>query len=227
MPKETFFNLPEIKRNRILDVLLEEFANHKYQDVSVDRIVDQAGISKGSFYQYFDDKTDSYLYLLQLAMDEKISFMSSFPPPNQDADLFEVLRSMIEAGINFQFSNPRLGKLGYRATMDDVPLPEETRSLISQSGSGYFRTMIQSGIEEGAIAPEIDPELGAFILNTIFTNLGVFVLDRYQLDSEQLMEKGAGLFSRSDIKGTIHQTLDMLERAFKNPILEKDIDDPS
>ena len=227
MPKETFFNLPEIKRNRILDILLEEFANANYQDVSVDRIVDQAGISKGSFYQYFDDKRDSYLYLLQLVMDEKISFMSSFPSPNQDADLFEVLRSMIEAGINFQFSNPRLGKLGYRATMDDVPLPEETRSLISQSGSEYFRTLIKSGIKEGAIAPEIDPEVGAFILNTIFANLGVYILDRYQLDSEQLMEKGAGLFSRSDIKDTIHQTLVLLERAFRSPIMEKNIHDPS
>ena len=61
MPKETFFNLPEVKRGAILDAALEEFAAYPYDQASVNRIVARAGIPKGSFYQYFENKKDLYL----------------------------------------------------------------------------------------------------------------------------------------------------------------------
>ena len=148
-------------------------------------------------------------------MDEKIKFMSSFQPPEDDAGLFDVLRQMIEAGLEFEFSNPRLGRIGYRATMDDVPLPEETRALINQSGSSYFTSLLETGISEGTIDPALDSEVGAFIFNTVFSNLGEFILEHYQLAPEQLMEEGPSIFSSSEIKNTIHQTLDILEKGFR------------
>ena len=61
MPYETFFNLPEEKRQTIFDILLEEFAENDYNSVSISRIVNRAGIAKGSFYQYFEDKKDLFL----------------------------------------------------------------------------------------------------------------------------------------------------------------------
>ena len=66
MPKETFFNLPEAKRQRIIDLALAEFAEKDYDTASISRIVSQAGIAKGSFYQYFENKEDLYTYLLTL-----------------------------------------------------------------------------------------------------------------------------------------------------------------
>ncbi|KYG90046.1 hypothetical protein A0U40_07335 [[Bacillus] sp. KCTC 13219] len=62
MPKQTFFNLPEEKKQRIVDVTYEIFTNTKYEDVNIRDIAKKSGISVGSFYQYFHDKDDLYLY---------------------------------------------------------------------------------------------------------------------------------------------------------------------
>lgn len=82
MPKETFFNLPEEKRQRILDLAIEEFAHHDYQNASISRIVAEASIAKGSFYQYFEDKADLYRYLLNLIFQEKQRVLATIQPPD-------------------------------------------------------------------------------------------------------------------------------------------------
>lgn len=56
--KKTFYNLPEEKRQRIIDAIMKEFAGSTTEKVSINRIVKSANISRGSFYQYFDDKVD-------------------------------------------------------------------------------------------------------------------------------------------------------------------------
>lgn len=63
MPKDTFLNLSEEKRNRIIDSAVLEFFKAHYNKVTIDSIVNWAGISKGSFYQYFENKDDLYKYL--------------------------------------------------------------------------------------------------------------------------------------------------------------------
>lgn len=64
MPSETFFRLPEEKRNRFLNAAWDEFARVRFGDVSINQIIKKAGIPRGSFYQYFIDKEDLFLYLL-------------------------------------------------------------------------------------------------------------------------------------------------------------------
>lgn len=48
MPKQTFLNLSDAKRKAFLEIALEEFANNDYNTASVSKIVEQAGIAKGS-----------------------------------------------------------------------------------------------------------------------------------------------------------------------------------
>lgn len=58
MIKKTFYNLPEEKRQRIIEAIMKEFASATTEKVSINRIIKTANISRGSFYQYFDDKVD-------------------------------------------------------------------------------------------------------------------------------------------------------------------------
>lgn len=48
-------------------IALEEFADRDYDGASVSRVVARAGIAKGSIYQYFIDKKDLYLHLVDEA----------------------------------------------------------------------------------------------------------------------------------------------------------------
>lgn len=64
MCTETFLRLPAEKRNRFLDAAWEEFTVVPYAEVSINKIIRRAGIPRGSFYQYFTDKSDLFSYLL-------------------------------------------------------------------------------------------------------------------------------------------------------------------
>lgn len=64
MPTATFFNLPPPKREKLLNAAAMEFARKPHSEVSINRIIQSAEIPRGSFYQYFTDKTDLFLYIL-------------------------------------------------------------------------------------------------------------------------------------------------------------------
>lgn len=65
MPTSTFFNLPPPKREKLLCAAITEFARRPYGEVSINRIIQGAEIPRGSFYQYFADKTDLFRYVLR------------------------------------------------------------------------------------------------------------------------------------------------------------------
>lgn len=69
MPTETFFRLPEAKRETLLRCARQEFARVPYPDASINRIIHAAGISRGSFYMYFADKADLFLHLMDQFVD--------------------------------------------------------------------------------------------------------------------------------------------------------------
>ena len=56
----TFERLPQEKRDRILQAARTEFIRYPYEKTSINRILAEAEVPKGSFYQYFDDKSDLF-----------------------------------------------------------------------------------------------------------------------------------------------------------------------
>lgn len=58
MIKKTFYNLPTEKQSRVKKAIFCEFTTHPQDKISINRIIKMANISRGSFYQYFDDKVD-------------------------------------------------------------------------------------------------------------------------------------------------------------------------
>lgn len=66
MPTNTFRRLPAAKKRRLLHAAWAEFSQYSYADSSINRIVFAADIPRGSFYQYFINKEDLFLYLLEV-----------------------------------------------------------------------------------------------------------------------------------------------------------------
>lgn len=65
MPTQRFFNLKEEKRKVILDAAVHEFTRVPFSEVSINKIIKEADISRGSFYTYFEDKKDLARYILR------------------------------------------------------------------------------------------------------------------------------------------------------------------
>lgn len=85
MPKELFFTISETRRQTLIDASIEEFSNHLYFETSINQIIKNAKIARGSFYQYFVDKEDLYFYIINSILRTKIyEFMKKMDFSNRD-----------------------------------------------------------------------------------------------------------------------------------------------
>jgi len=64
MPTQTFINLSKEKKEKIIHFAIKEFASNPFSEVSINKIIKNAKISRGSFYTYFADKYDLLIYLM-------------------------------------------------------------------------------------------------------------------------------------------------------------------
>lgn len=66
MPKKTFYNLSDEKKEKIIEVLKKNFEQKTIFEANVKEIVEELQIARGSFYQYFVDLEDSYFFILDM-----------------------------------------------------------------------------------------------------------------------------------------------------------------
>ena len=83
MPSETFSNLTKEKKERLINASIEEFSNNLYNNASINRIIKNARIPRGSFYMYFKDKEDLYFYLLNIYKEEHLGRLRRFLEENE------------------------------------------------------------------------------------------------------------------------------------------------
>jgi AcrR family transcriptional regulator len=69
MPRPRFQNLAEEKRLALLEAAAKEFAEHGYEQASLNRILEAGGMSKGAAYYYFDDKADVFVTTIRHYLD--------------------------------------------------------------------------------------------------------------------------------------------------------------
>ena len=63
-----FENFETSKKEKLLKALIEEYATQGYANASTNIIVKNAGISKGSLFNYFGNKKSQYLFLIEYVM---------------------------------------------------------------------------------------------------------------------------------------------------------------
>ncbi|MEY8337784.1 TetR/AcrR family transcriptional regulator [Lachnospiraceae bacterium 62-35] len=104
MPTQRFYNLKEEKRMIIKQAAMEECARVPYAEISINKIIKAADISRGSFYTYFEDKDDMIKYLLD---DFRIACMNFFygEIEREGGDLITALEKMtinlMEHGLEY------------------------------------------------------------------------------------------------------------------------------
>ena len=65
MPTERFYHLSEKKKEMIREAAVQEFIRVSPEQASINQIVRNAEISRGSFYTYFEDKEDLMRYVFE------------------------------------------------------------------------------------------------------------------------------------------------------------------
>ncbi|MDP4159989.1 MAG: TetR/AcrR family transcriptional regulator [Bacillota bacterium] len=168
MPKDTFYNLSDEKKKRIFDAAVKEFSTRPFSEASLNKIVKSAGIPWGSFYQYFNDKEDIYLYMLEEIGKEKQKIFPYTQDLNPDVDIFETVIRRTKESFEFGRIRPEYTKIGMLMEIDNSQFINKLRS----EGAEKYIKIIERDKQRGLIKPDIDSEL---VMEMIFT----FGLDWY------------------------------------------------
>ena len=185
MPKPTFDNLPVAKRQLIIDLALTEFTERPYQAASLSRIVEQAGIAKGSIYQYFAHKQDFYLFLIDYAVQQQLALLQAQTPPDPQSGFFAMLRWQMRASVSVGLATPMLTRLIYRAVTDKLPFRDEVDRRLQSAGDEHLRALLATAVANGEIEPALDLELTAFVLHQMIGNLHELLLRRQGVTLEE------------------------------------------
>ena len=189
MPKKTFFNLPTEKQALICDVAIEEFALHPYEKASVNRVVARAGIAKGSFYQYFENKKDLYLYLLQRIGEAKLDYLAPVMGNSRQHDFFTLLRDLYAAGIQFGIENPRYVEISKKLMKSKgSPIYTEVMEANASAASEFFETLLRTAISNGEVRPDIDVPIFAYLIASMNTLVMEYYIEHIvRVDDDQLL----------------------------------------
>ena len=74
-------NIPEDKREAIINASIDEFAKHEYKHAILENIANNANISKSLLLYHFQNKKNLYLYVYEYVYEyiEKVKKISDFP----------------------------------------------------------------------------------------------------------------------------------------------------
>lgn len=190
MPKQTFFNLAENKQKRIIAAGKDEFAAHPYLKTSINRIIEKADISKGSFYQYFENKKDLYKYIIDQASEKKMEFLNKKLDDYQKMAFFELLRELFIASIQFKKTYPEFSEIGDRLLSGgNEALKEEIYAESRPKSNEFFENIIKKGLEKGELDPNIDIKFTAFMLTDFSISIVNYFFENHDPeDLEEIMD---------------------------------------
>ena len=183
MPKETFFNLPAEKRNLIEDTAISEFASCGYDKASINTIVKNSGIAKGSFYQYFDDKKDLFLHIIiEVAAQRKLRYMSPVLKNPEGIDFFIVLKELYISGLRFASENPELEKLGmWLVNNTNHPVYNDIFTESEHFTTNIYTQMLSAAADRGELRSDIDIEFISYLFPTLISRTMDYCLSNADL----------------------------------------------
>lgn len=185
MPNPAFFNLPKDKRDLIISVALDEFSAAIYDLASINQICKKSNIAKGSFYQYFTDKLDLYVYIMTLAVDEKIRFFNEVLSEFNSLTLLEKVRTLFIRGFDFSIKYPQFAALGEQFIKETN---ENAKSAVIKVGEkrseSLFVAMVEDARSKGEISEDVDSMVLSMLLQSINKTVNEYIQSRPDKDDK-------------------------------------------
>ena len=161
MPFSRLEKLSPEKRERLFEVAAQEFASRGFEQASLNRILDQAQMGKGSAYYYFEDKADLFctviayaserLHLADLSVDLTTLTAETFWPTFARLHREPLLRS---------FEQPWLFRvLRAPARLSPTLWEREPLARLWQQFNTLVMQLIKRGQELGVIRADLPDDL--------------------------------------------------------------------
>jgi AcrR family transcriptional regulator len=176
------------RRDRVVQVAMEQFARHGYESTRAEAIAAAAGVSKGAVFAYFGSKAGLFLAAYKAASNSFSKYLEA-PPSILDGGFFAVLAYWLE-------HTPELIRedwVPYRVTLlgnycSDLQLRHSITQFLRIEDPYGTRAFVQFGIDRSEVRTDID--------TTMIVSLIDWLMDRCQ-DAIVTEELDPGLFSHN------------------------------
>lgn len=200
------------KRNQIMDAAQRLIYTKGYQQMSIQDIQTELGISKGAFYHYYDSKAALLEALVDRMQNQALAFIQPIIAEPQ-LSAFEKLTQYFSTVANWKTAQKDYLLAILRGWyMDDNAI---VRQKVVDSGmeriSPIIGQIIQQGIREGVVHTQFPNQVSQVVLSLLFTmgeRLALMMLAL--LDEPDLHARQTGL---AQITEMVAAFTDALERA--------------
>jgi AcrR family transcriptional regulator len=162
MARPRFFKLPLEQQQAILRAALDEFASHGFNGASLNRIIDAAGISKGSMYYYFDGKEELYAYVTRVELGRMFEAAGPFPvPTTHDRESFwSTLEDHYLRLMGALAASPRLAALARSWLAASAnPALQQAQKEMESALVPWFEQALAAGQRARAVREDVPPSL--------------------------------------------------------------------
>jgi len=208
MPKQTFYNLPEDRKNRIIETAIDEFSKNTFNNASITKIAENANIAKGSMYQYFQNKKDLYRYILEISSLKKQEYLMECLKNLENLYFLDIIRQLYIMGLEFARENPRLAGIANNFLKEsDIKFKEEIMGIGIEKSNQFFEILIERAKEKGEINPQIDTKVAAYTLTSLNNSIIDYLLTHMQYDEI--------LKNKDELMDRVDKILFIIENGFK------------
>ncbi len=165
-------------RQQILDAARGEFRTEGFQNASVDRVADAAGVSKGSVYRHFTSKGGLYLSVLRSDTDDFLAGCEFHVRRTKELPTDERIRDLWRTYYKLWLARPETFELFW--AMDNLDLLGELPEGLADEVTRDWRKSLkltQSIIEEGIQRGELLP-VDAWQVAQSFSNLANSLIEQ-------------------------------------------------
>jgi len=108
---------PDARRAHLLAVGVSVFGTKAYDDVQIDQIAQQAGVSRGLLYHYFPNKRAFFAAIVQLGYDEILAATQPDPALPPEAQL----HAGLQAYVGYVVGHPHMYRAIFRSAASLEP----------------------------------------------------------------------------------------------------------
>ncbi|SDY74165.1 transcriptional regulator, TetR family [Proteiniborus ethanoligenes] len=161
------------KKEELIEAAVNEFGERGYENASLNNILKEAGISKGTFYYHFKNKEDLYFYLISMFIEEKKSFFTNnIKPEDFNKSIFDLLKIMTEAGLKFASQSPNISRFSETFMKErDSEINRKMLERFSFKNNNYFESLIENAYSKGELRKDIPKSFVKHIITYLFTHL--------------------------------------------------------
>jgi AcrR family transcriptional regulator len=163
MPTATWERLPEERRRAVLAAAEAEFGAQGFSKGSLNVIARQAGVSKGSLFQYFVDKSDLCAHLADIvSLRIRVSLEPLIAALPWDQDFWVSLRRFGHEWVRYYADHPLELALTAAANLElDAPSRAAVRLVVNRHYVEVLTPLLELAKASGQLGPGAD--LDAFL----------------------------------------------------------------